>query len=444
MASNPGLSFSRLPAAGIKQAPTETINKADYAPREKSDSLSPLWQPAELRPPPAFYPLEKSTRLIEDVTASIIARRLTECLRNLSVRAIYNDADATASLLSAENVEMHLSLWQGESNGVRVEIQRRKGDSIAFYRYSRSILDAAAMEEEDEIAAAVQQHDTHYSKKVQRLLTMDSKEQEEHEYAVVAIEIAHGLLMKDRLDATQLGLESLCLLTDPRKTGYVSAVLTAHAVLLGSIQGVEVPGAAPEEVGAAASTNEELFREIRQTVLNLVQFSRVGVEDVDDEEAAAMAHTGSVNMDAEHLTVLHNLALAVLANALDVIENVEHHLDEGHDAPEDSKPRPRLRTSSSTDVAQEFMSHKHEILATLMTELRQASDQPHNAHLSAKCLGSLCRASEEARRKAQELGAKQVIATALDVGVRTHLKLETECKKVETALQAPLNQQQQP
>jgi hypothetical protein len=335
--------------------------------------------------------------------------------------------------------------------GVLVELQRRKGDSISFHRYSRSILDAAVA---DETMAGVEPlDDMVYSKKVQRLLglvptrgqnLMDVEEHEtpelrdqhhqEHENAIIAIEISHGLLMKDRMDATQLGLESLCLLTDPRKTGFVTALLTAHVVLLGSTQGVHIPGVTPEGEGPSTDIlmNEGPFQEIRETILNLVQFSRIGeaTEDVDEEFDGM-----EISIDKEHMMLLHNLALAVLANALDVIENSEQYDVE----PEETKPRARLRTSSTNDVAEEFMTKTKEfsekdILSTLVAELGKATNKPHNATLSAKCIGSLCRASEEARRRAKELNAKQIVMTALDVGKRTHLKLETECKKVEAAL----------
>jgi hypothetical protein len=115
---------------------------------EEGDHMSSSnWSPMQLRPVPAFYPLEKSSRLVEDESPVDIANRLAECLRTLSVQAVYDSQAGTASLLTAENVEMHLSLWKttpaNHSQGVVVELQRRKGDSIAFHRYSRSILDAA-------------------------------------------------------------------------------------------------------------------------------------------------------------------------------------------------------------------------------------------------------------------------------------------------------------
>ena len=421
------------PASSID---TAVIDKSEFFARKPSaetgegKSLSSNWVPTALKPVPAFYPLEKSSRLIEYDSPKEIAGRLSECLRTLSVHAVYDNDQA--SLLTAENVEMHLSLWQTPANrvpqGVVVEIQRRKGDSIAFHRYSGAILDAAVGE--NVYPSEELQDDIMYSKKVQRLISMEmNKNQDlmEHENAIVAIEIAHGLLMKDRMDARQLGLESLCLLTDPKKTGYITAVLTSHVVLLGSTQGVELPGIGHEN---ELIVDEGPFQEIRERILGLVQFSQIGEDSHDEVDASP---------ESEHITLLHNLALLVLANSLEVIENADQYDDE----PEDTKPRGRLRTASSNDVANEFLQQtedlsKKEMLSTLISELGKAQHKPHEATLSAKCLGSLLRASDEAKRRAQELEAKMVVTAALQVGTRTHLKLETECKKVAKALDHPV------
>lgn len=424
-----------VPEAAPKSAPiSDVIDKASFfnAPGPDSQQERPkknAWVCANLRPVPAFYPLEKSSRLVDD-EKDCVTGRLSECLRVLSVQALYNNETASAYLMTSEGVEMHLSLWKTTSgkSGIVVELQRRKGDSIAFHRYSRYILDAAIGDFD-----AVEHVQTHgedidfvYSKKVQRLLNVElgkSAKASEHENAVIAIEIAHGLLMKDRMDARQLGLESLCLLTDPKKTGMTTALITSHVVLLGTARGIE---------GLSTTTglqddiifDEAPFQGIREAILSLVQFSRIG-EDIDFEDE-----------DTETMNALHNLALAVMANALDVIEN-QDRFDEN---PEETEKKPSaLRTASASSIAQSFIEDsseisKTELLSTLISELGKASQKPHNACLSAKCIGSLCRASDKAKRRAKELGAKNVVSTALDLGVRTHLKLEMECDKVTKVL----------
>lgn len=422
-----------------KAGKVEVQRKSD--PESKKGSN---WIPLKLRPVPAFYPLEKSSRLVED-ELSEVAGRLSDCMRVLSVQALYNNETATACLMTSENVEMYLSLWKPNSaqypNGIVVELQRRKGDSIAFHRYSRFILDAAIgdFDASEHIQKYGYDMDFMQSKKLQRLLNMDMDRARaaENENAVIAIEIAHSLLMKDRMDARQLGLESLCLLTDPRKTSIATAVITSHVVLLGSAGGLATDG---EDL----IFDEAPFQEIREAILSLVQFSRIG-EDEFGEEGGDDDFDGlkPVTTEGEHMSLLHNLALAVLANALDVIENQERF----DDCPENTDMKPAATpTESSSSIAEKFMNKTHEmskveILATLIKELGKAEKNPHNAHLSAKCIGSLCRASEDAKNKAKELGAKKVLTTALDVGVRTHLKLETECKKVEEVLTSGNNEE---
>jgi len=136
--------------------------------------------------------------------------------------------------------------------------------------------------------------------------------------------------------------------------------------------------------------------------------------------------------------LLNNLALAVLANALDVMENYEDFaaaVEQEHQEEDTKMPANRVRADTSDSIASKFMEDAKdftnlEILSTLIQELGKAANKPHNACLSAKCLRGLCGASDDAKRRAKELGAKNVVNTALDVGVKTHAKLEKECKLV--------------
>ena len=429
---------------------------------DTQDFLLPTnWSPKSLRPVPAFYPLEKSSRFIDDDLMSV-ASRLSECRRLLSVHAVYNNDTATASLSTGENVEMHLSLWKTSGArhpaGIVVELQRRKGDSITFHRYSKHILDAAMGDFDAPAFSGPKGEIAHvYTKKAERMLKMQTAKSaaSEQENAVIAIEIAHGLLMKDCMDARQLGLESLCLLTDPRKTGNTTAMIASRVVLLGTTEGalgVSTTTTSKDE-SSTILFDEAPFQEIRETILSLIQLRRIGDEDIfseDDGGAAAAASAsaadsddeedefeGQKNQEKDHMSTLHNLALAVLANALDVIENQ----DSLQKDPEETSKKPAASSSSApqtaNDIASTFMNDSKdltskEILSTLISELAK---KPHNACLSANCLRCLCRASDDARRRAKELGAKNVVNTALDVGVRTHAKLETEAKIVLRVLQ---------
>jgi len=434
-----------LAVPGLIRQSTDTIDKSSYfkeATRSKGEAKAtpaPIsndgkkycpWTPIKLRPVPAFYPLERSSRFVEDDLETVVDR-VAECNRLLSVHAVYCNKTATATLLTSENVEMHLSLWKTvKQEGIVVEIQRRKGDSIAFHRYSRCILDSAAgeLDIKDHVEKNGDDIDAVFARKVQRLVTLEKPSDavaSEAENAIIAIEIAHGLVMKDRIDARQLGLESLCLLTDPKKTGHTTAVIASRVVLLGSVQDID-SDASPEE---ALLCDETPFQEIRQALLSLIQFRRIG--DSDDVEEDKDSE------ESEYITVLHNLALAVLANALDVIGDDD--IDSVASNPEEV-PSGRARLDTSESISERFLvdslecSDNREIMKTLISELGKATLKPHNACLSAKCIGSLCRASEKARKRAKELGAKNVVQTALEVGTKTHLKLERECSKVMSSL----------
>jgi hypothetical protein len=66
-----------------------------------------------------------------------------------------------------------------------------------------------------------------------------------------------------------------------------------------------------DQTDSKSSLEEEgPFQEIRETILSLVQFSRIG--DIDDE---ADKDDMVLIRNPDHMTLLHNLALAVLANS---------------------------------------------------------------------------------------------------------------------------------
>merc|ERR1712025_1279919 len=302
-------------------------------------------------------------------------------------------------------------------------------------RYSRCILDAAVgeLDMQDHIEKNGDDIEAIFSKRFQRLMTLETPKdaKPEAENAIIAIEIAHGLIMKDRIDARQLGLESLCLLTDPKKTGLTTAVIASRVVLLGSAQDIKT-SSSPE---TALLCDETPFQEIRQAVLSLIQFRRIGdADDFEDKDSSE---------ESEHYTLLHNLALAVLANALDVIADAE--LESNFSSDPEEVPLGRDRCDTGESISEKFLedsfecSDNNEIVKTLISELGKAGMKPHNACLSAKCIGSLCKASEKARKRAKELGAKNVVQTALEIGTRTHLKLERECNKVMDSLTSPSN-----
>jgi len=332
------------------------------------------------------------------------------------------DSKATASLKTAEHVDIHLSLWQGMApkypNCIIVEAQRRKGDAVVFHHYCRNLLDAAQGDFNLNTFITKEKLEQKYTKIANELLEgKESSETTERENFLFALEIAAGLLKKDRMDARELGMQSLCLLTDPTRTSKETALLASKFVLTGTIhdENSSDNDLLPEELG------------VREAVLSLVQFGRLG-------EGGEFSSPNESNEDEydhpdekTHNDVLHNLALAVLSNALEVLEN---HNSLIH-------PSKSVASITNTFLDESMDISSRDLLRTLLGGLEQAEDKPHDACLSAKCLKFLFQASQKARRKARSLNAKQIVSTALDIGRRTHVKLEEETQKVITALEKP-------
>ena len=324
-----------------------------------------------------------------------------------------------------------------------VEAQRRKGCSVVYHRYCRNILDAAQgcfdfhHAKEDVFMSMTHPHPP--SKQRVEVERKDghghghkhghggthghgNEEEIETKSSLYALEIAASLLKKDRMDARRLGMESLCLLTDPSKTGLENAIVASQVVLFGSADlnchnnnGEDDTNFIPDELG------------IREAILSLVQYGKIreycdfDSDDEDDENISSV--------EVEFNEVLHNLALAVLANALEVLEM--HGLEtSGATAVAASAASLSSSPSANTFLEESQEISKRELLSTLLNVLGQAQSKPHDACLSAQCLKSLFQASKKAKRRAKDLNAKQIVMTALDVGRRTHVKLETETENV--------------
>lgn len=432
------------------------------------------WQVKDdaLRDVPSFYPLEKSSKFVSD-KPSDIANRISDCCRVMSVQACFDNDLATADLKTSEHVEIHITLWKSSSSNdtttsssrtpvTIVEAQRRKGDAVTFYKYCHSLLSAAdgkfsyeeyfQADREEEVKIAKQETLIQGIKEQKRLNHQNLKNGEaasgsdenngnpflaEGESSLLALEIAASLLKKDRMDARQLGMETLCLLTDPTKSGIETALLASKVVLFGAVDAGNELLLEDDDYMPA----EDLG--VREAILSLVQFGRLGeyIDFEEEEDAGANLHAEEKEFNA----LLHNLALAVLANALDVLEQHGNEMarigsNANPDASNVAVARAAATEETSSTNTNAFLEEtkeisKRELLSTLLNVLGRAESKPHDACLSAQCLRSLFQASKKAKRKARDLNAKQIVNTALDVGRRSHVKLENETKKIMLELQ---------
>jgi len=386
------------------------------------------WENPTLRPIPSYYPLESSNRVLNEHEFGIseVTSNLSEAFRVLGIQTKYFESPAGAALLTPELVEIYLYLWKtGNGKKICIEVQRRRGDSVTFYRYARHILEAASG---DFDASEYNDYsDSNYLRAAEKLLRTElTNSSKEREASIMSIELAADLLRKDRLDARILGMESLCILTDPRKTCLNTALLVSRAVILGKYCGEE----------------HDAFPAIHEFVLNIAQKRSMSDEealiedmivdydsDDDDEDYFMDDEERDGEKPPEYCEAMHtcaNHALRILCNAWEVLTTFESFEAE----PEKTTTEQHLDPSSM--LVEKFhevsFSFTHEdILTTLLMEVNRAESKAHNACLAGKCLKILCSSSSAARDHTKALFGLESATRAEEIGKVMNARLQAVC-----------------
>lgn len=184
-----------------------------------------------LRPVPVYCPLALTSRFVTGASAGTIASRISVWCLAMNVQAEFSEKDlSTADLKTTDHVEIHVSLWRGTwprypEGSVIVEAERRSGDAITYHKYCRTLLDA--------VDCVLDDDDFHRQPELPGGGS-GSIPTDREEKSLLALEIAASLLRKDRIDERQLGMESLCLLTDLKRTGGIDNALFASRAVLDS------------------------------------------------------------------------------------------------------------------------------------------------------------------------------------------------------------------
>jgi hypothetical protein len=321
---------------------------------------------------------------------------------------------------------LYLALWKSDNEKeVIVEVQRRRGDALIFHQYANHILDAASgtFDPSDSF------HDESsllYLKSAEKKLKtelsrvhLEKKDMEKE--SVVALEVVYDLLKKDRRDARRLGMESVCILANARKTCLPATILTSRALLLG------------DQFISSQGIHEILLGIIQKRSMGQDEDSmgEFAVEDDDnffpDDDDLLQKYSPEYK---EEMSLLLNLALDALAHALEVAMTFELV------SPSDDESS---LSFSPNIVVDTFLVHARQctnmdMLTTLLETLQRAQVKPHNAWLACKCLRYICAASPDAAKRLVNLGGMQFLDQAFDVGVASHAKLESECRLLQGVL----------
>jgi len=419
------------------------VNMDDFDPDSNSSAIRTNWnvEDGTLRPlPPLHPPLDPvSTAFVYDASPSVIAARVSDCLRERSIMTEFDDDAATANAMTANRVHFIIRLHRGGgpsspfSHGVIIEIQRLRGDAMTFHQSSRAILSAA---QGDTNAARIICNNLVPNNgmglsldiPIRGVLTNDDSKERDSADILMALEIDWSLIKKDRMDANILGWESLALLTDGQGSGRSSALVASRVVL----------GLAPcgnqEDEG-----EDERYAEIHASVISLVRDGRMigsdalydnehneGKNDADyfsSEEAAAAVGSGMYPYadDTEHIVVQRSLAIRSMANSLEVVADAGDARFFEH-------------------VLPNLVTHEN-IIPSLLEEVAQSvlPNNPFNASdatHSARALRVLFENSQEARNVANAREALSILRKASLVGRSRHAALEQEAERAYQALNA--------
>jgi hypothetical protein len=309
------------------------------------------------------YPLERSHVYIDTSNVQDVATNIAECLRKESIAAVYDNHKAMVLAETPQHVKLCIRLFLDDERVV-VEVQRRSGCCFLFHQTAKAILRASMGMKQQRLPTFT----------IPDCVLKAEAEQTEQDPTEEAVEIASGLLRKERLDAHLLGMESLVQLTKATGTSTKAALAIVQCNVL-------------------------------DTILSLIQSWRMSQEQVLDD---AMDE-----MEKDYFAMMHRNALTVLANCLNALEQ-------------------------AGELTQVIDSQEHlvadQLLSVLIEELDNAEQRPHDACQACKCLKSLLRSSEDTKIRALELGAPEATASALNEGVCTHLRLEEEALRLQVEM----------
>lgn len=334
---------------------------------------------------PGDYPVERTSRVVHGVEADVIACRLSKCLQSRSIETKFSDDEAhVATCRNTNFVKFYIRLYSDRDEGVLVEIQRLCGDCVSFMKDCRALLDAS---EGIEIKAPEMEEQSLF-------LRMPICEMSFFKTAVATIppvdeaepvNMTAGLLASNQSDSNLLGMESLATLTDIKKTGKATAVLSAKRVLC------------PEH------EDNKTFN-MHNYVMSLIVYANES-DDNSFYEGTAME---------DHAMKLRNLAICSVANSLSLMVSEGHLFEVLH---------------SCCDW------YKDVLVPQLVQDLSTAREHPHDACYASRCLNSLAKSCKRCVDKIKIVGGLSALKTAQEVGESEFAMLERDAKCCHDILQ---------
>ena len=305
----------------------------------------------------------------------MVASRISEALRAHSIEASFKSKPPKAKCKTRDFVSFRVRLYAGSEGGdpVVVEVQRRSGPTSCFMHICRAILDSA---EGKEVGSS--RKPSHFAKiplDEMKCLEGILKPEDDMELATSALHDSMAMIRSKKRDTNLLGLENLCVLTDPIKTTPAVSLEISKTVVL----------------GAENDIREEIMLLIERDV-----FAPDAAEDI------ALCH---------HVELRRQYALAAFANCLSL-------------------------SSKDGCLGSAFVEQlwvRESLVPTLLDELRRVESNACNATQAVMCIHSLACSSSTARQFLIDQGILEQLRQANKYGSACNelLASETErCMKV--------------
>lgn len=418
-------------------SPSSEVHKPFHSQHSKSSSLelkpeltttliNTGWNKPNICSMPSIYMLELSSRFIDCTLhkPAIIMKNLVDCFRILSLRVQYIENPTGAVLWSPEQVEMYVCLWNVEDGQqICVEVQRRRGDSLTFHKYARHILEAASGDFDSDKYLKNDTHiDSRYLKEAEKLMKNQyARESDDNKrFSFETIDYILKLINDERLDSRILGMKSLSILSDVRRSSMSVAHTISRCVLFR--EGDDEQYGKMQDFIIYAIQKQSMPD--REMILDDMDFE----DDSDDESYLDDKDYSNIDKPSEYqesMRCLMNYGFTVLANCLEVISIVVSYQGDVSGRNVSSCPSGSLYVTRILHEARKNCNGI-DLCITLLDVLGNGNVQPHNASEAAKCLNLLCRLSPEARDYVLTNNGSQIAHHGQQIGIAMHSRLEKE------------------
>lgn len=277
-------------------------------------------------------------------------------------------------------------MFQDNKGGIIVEVHHLRGKASAFHLHSDAVLNAAEgldyFRETRDLYATI----------------LDAAKPSGYDSDAMfeVLENTCELIQKDRIDASLIGMESLCVLTDADRVGQKCAKITSRAVLLGEVDQAEVEAQPPAlSLVDDSSSDSDIDADdvdelgLMSVVSSLVRDKRfLGDEDASSDNPAFAWHIGQMRL----------LALTVLENALKIMMQRSKKLQ--------------------SRIVRNMMTNQ--MFEAMVRDVSEAEGSTHEAYLSVRCLSLLSTMSEAGQESVLDAGAVAALERALVYGQKYH------------------------